>query len=68
METIDFTFDITNVKVDVTLDREKRLKKFIEENNCFNYNKKIKINNTTVYLNFLTDDKLSSKSILKVIS
>ncbi len=68
MENNDFIFDITDVDIDISLDRSKR-HKFLNANLAGgDYNKKIKINDTIVIINFLSTEKLNCKSILKVLN
>lgn len=68
MDKQNFIFDISNVDFDIMLDKKQRYEHILKDINNMNYNKKIKVNDTIIHLNFLSDEKLSSKSILKIIT
>ncbi len=67
MKNNDFIFDITNIDIDLTLDKKEKIENILETIKKCTYNKKIKVNDTIVEMNFLTMEKLSSKAILKIL-
>lgn len=67
MENKDLILDTTNVNIDVKLEKNERIEKFTKDIDNVKYTEKIKVNNTIIYLNFLSKDKLNSKTILKVL-
>lgn len=67
MDKNKFAFDITDVSVDIMLDKKERHESILKSMGNINYDKKIKVNDTIIYLNFLSNEELSSKSILKAI-
>lgn len=67
MDNKDYIWDLTDVNIDLSLDKKQRIKELLKTIDKTKYNKKIKVNNTVVNLNFLGVDKLSPKSILKVL-
>lgn len=67
MENKDLILDVTNINIYVKLEKQERIKKFSKDVDNVQYSKKIKVNNTIIYLNFLSEEKLNSKTILKVL-
>ncbi len=67
MENKNFIFDITNIDIDLSLDKSERVKKVLEKFESVSYSQKIKVNDTVIYMNFLSTEKFNSKSILKVL-
>ncbi len=68
MENVNFVFDITKIDIDLSLDKPERIKKVLENVDIINYNKKIMVNGTVIYMNFLSDEKLKSSIIMKVLN
>lgn len=68
MENKNFIFDITNIDIDLSLDKSERVKNILEKFESASYSQKIKVNGTVIYMNFLSTEKLNSKSILKVLN
>lgn len=67
MNKNDLVFDVTNINIDLKEEKDERLRKLLYEIGTQGYNKKIRINNTIVHLNFLSEEKLQSEVILKVL-
>ncbi len=60
----DFIFDITDVDIDICVKKVQCLLDSIKSG-C--YNKNIKVNDTIIFMNFLSNEKLNSKSIIKIL-
>ncbi len=67
MKNNDLIFDITDVDIDISLDKTERLKCFLDNKESGCYNRNIRANDTKIFMNFLSDEKLSSKVIAKVL-
>ncbi len=68
MEDREFVLDITNMDIDITLDKRERALAALESLKNGTYNKKIEVNGTVVSLNFLSDKRLDSEMILSAFA
>lgn len=62
------TLDITNLDIDLEVDKEARFLKLLRNNDISNYNGKVKVNNTVIEVKFAETSKITSKSILKLFN
>ncbi len=68
MKKNDFVFDITNIDINLPLDKSEIIKSCVDIVKLEGYNKKVKINGTVVDMKFLSNEKLSSKVIVKILN
>ncbi len=62
------TLDITNLDIDLEVDKEARFLKLLRNNDISNYNGKVKVNNTVIEVKFAETSEITSKSILKLFN
>ncbi len=59
--------DITNINIDLQNEKELRAKELLNNIDFKKYNKIIKVNDTIIYMDFLSIDKISTKMIFDAL-